>query len=99
MISIPESGVRGLEKQIAKSVRYAAKSVAMDEKYSLNPSKEEIKDILGPQLINREVFKNNNKAGLLLGLLGLLQVEKFCLLNRPYHLVKVNFQSQAILEK
>ena len=28
-----ESGVRGLEKQIAKSVRYAAKSVAMDEKY------------------------------------------------------------------
>ena len=41
-----ESGVRGLEKQIAKSVRYAAKSVAMDEKYSLNPSKEEIKDIL-----------------------------------------------------
>ena len=63
-----ESGVRGLEKQIAKSVRYAAKSVAMDEKYSLNPSKAEIKDILGPQLINREVFKNNNKAGVVVGL-------------------------------
>ena len=63
-----ESGVRGLEKQIAKSVRYAAKSVAMDEKYFLNPSKEEIKDILGPQLINREVFKNNNKAGVVVGL-------------------------------
>ena len=40
----------------------------MDEKYSLNPSKEEIKDILGPQLINREVFKNNNKAGVVVGL-------------------------------
>ena len=63
-----ESGVRGLEKQIAKSVRYAAKSVAMDEKYSLNPSKAEIKTILGPQLINREVFKNNNKAGVVVGL-------------------------------
>ena len=63
-----ESGVRGLEKQIAKSVRYAAKSVAMEEKYSLNPSKEEIKTILGPQLINREVFKNNNKAGVVVGL-------------------------------
>ena len=63
-----ESGVRGLEKQIAKSVRYAAKSVAMDEKYSLNPSKEEIKEILGPHLINREVFKNNNKAGVVVGL-------------------------------
>ena len=63
-----ESGVRGLEKQIAKSVRYAAKSIAMDEKYSLNPSKEEIKEILGPQLINREVFKNNDKAGVVVGL-------------------------------
>ncbi len=63
-----ESGVRGLEKQIAKSVRYAAKSVATGEKYSLNPSKEKIKEILGPQLINREVFKNNNKAGVVVGL-------------------------------
>ncbi|RZP12349.1 MAG: endopeptidase La [Flavobacteriales bacterium] len=63
-----ESGVRGLEKQIAKSVRYAAKSVAMDEKYSLNPSKVKIKEILGPQLINREVFKNNDKAGVVVGL-------------------------------
>jgi ATP-dependent Lon protease len=63
-----ESGVRGLEKQIAKSVRYAAKSIAMDQKYSLNPSKDKIKEILGPQLINREVFKNNNKAGVVVGL-------------------------------
>ena len=63
-----ESGVRGLEKQIAKSIRYAAKSIAMDEKYSLNPSKEEIKEILGPELIKREVFKNNNKAGVVVGL-------------------------------
>ena len=63
-----ESGVRGLEKQIAKSIRYAAKSVAMDEKYSLNPSKLEIKEILGPELIKREVFKNNNKAGVVVGL-------------------------------
>ena len=63
-----ESGVRGLEKQIAKSIRYAAKSVAMDEKYSLNPSKQEIKGILGPELIKREVIKNNNKAGVVVGL-------------------------------
>ncbi len=63
-----ESGVRGLEKQIAKSVRYAAKSVAMNEKYSVNPTKAEIIEILGPQLINREVFKNNNRAGVVVGL-------------------------------
>ena len=63
-----ESGVRGLEKQIAKSIRYAAKSVAMGEKYSLNPSKQEIKGILGPELIKREVFKSNSKAGVVVGL-------------------------------
>lgn len=63
-----ESGVRALEKQIAKSVRYAAKSIAMDEKYSSKPSKEEIKEVLGPQLTNREVFKNNDKAGVVVGL-------------------------------
>ena len=45
-----ESGVRGLEKQIAKSVRYVAKSVAMDEKYSLKPSKAEIKDYPWPSV-------------------------------------------------
>ena len=63
-----ESGVRGLEKQIAKSVRYAAKSIAMDEMYAIKPSKEEFKEILGPQQINREVYKNNNKAGVVVGL-------------------------------
>ena len=30
-----ESGVRGLEKQIAKMVRYAAKSIAMEETYEV----------------------------------------------------------------
>ena len=29
-----ESGVRGLEKQLAKIVRYAAKSIAMEKEYS-----------------------------------------------------------------
>ena len=31
-----ESGVRGLEKQVAKAVRYAAKSIAMEENYKIN---------------------------------------------------------------
>jgi ATP-dependent Lon protease len=30
-----ESGVRGLEKQIAKMVRYAAKNIAMEEDYNV----------------------------------------------------------------
>ena len=33
-----ESGVRGLEKQIAKMVRYAAKNIAMEEAYNVRKS-------------------------------------------------------------
>ena len=32
-----ESGVRGLEKQVAKAVRYVAKSMAMEEDYLQQP--------------------------------------------------------------
>ena len=37
-----ESGVRGLEKQIAKMVRYAAKNIAMEETYEVKVSNEAI---------------------------------------------------------
>ncbi|MCL4121500.1 UNVERIFIED_CONTAM: hypothetical protein GTU68_013376 [Idotea baltica] len=36
-----ESGVRGLEKQIAKMVRYAAKNIAMEEDYNVKISNED----------------------------------------------------------
>ena len=37
-----ESGVRALEKQVAKAVRFAAKSLAMNQDYNDNP---DIKDL------------------------------------------------------
>ena len=37
-----ESGVRSLEKQIAKVVRYAAKSIAMEEEYNVTVNNENI---------------------------------------------------------
>ena len=37
-----ESGVRGLEKQIAKMVRYAAKNIAMEEQYDITVSNNDI---------------------------------------------------------
>merc|ERR1712070_378487 len=43
-----ESGVRGLEKQVAKVVRFVAKSIAMEEAYELTPKLPDLKKIMGP---------------------------------------------------
>lgn len=42
-----ESGVRGLEKQIAKMVRNTAKSIAMEEEYNVKVTDEDIVKVLG----------------------------------------------------
>ena len=63
-----ESGVRGLEKQVAKTVRYAAKSIAMEEEYSKNPDSEELHKILGPPINSRDIYENNKVAGVVTGL-------------------------------
>ena len=63
-----ESGVRGLEKQVAKTVRYAAKSIAMEEEYSNNPDSSELHKILGPPINSRDIYENNKVAGVVTGL-------------------------------
>lgn len=63
-----ESGVRGLEKQIAKMVRHAAKSIAMEEAYNLKVSNEDIEKILGPARLERDKYENNEVAGVVTGL-------------------------------
>lgn len=63
-----ESGVRGLEKQIAKTVRYAAKNIAMDEKYNVKISNEDVIEILGSPRLERDKYENNNVAGVVTGL-------------------------------
>jgi ATP-dependent Lon protease len=63
-----ESGVRGLEKQIAKMVRYAAKSIAMEETYEPNVSIEIIEKVLGPSHLERDKYENNEVAGVVTGL-------------------------------
>ena len=63
-----ESGVRGLEKQVAKSVRYVAKSIAMEETYIKSPKRNELKDILGPPKVSRDLYENNETAGVVIGL-------------------------------
>ena len=63
-----ESGVRGLEKQIARAVRYAAKSIAMEEEYKIRPKADHLVEILGPEKVHRDLYENNNVAGVVTGL-------------------------------
>ena len=63
-----ESGVRGLEKQIAKTVRFAAKSIALEEPYNVSVSTEDIETILGPARMERDKYENNDVAGVVTGL-------------------------------
>ncbi len=63
-----ESGVRGLEKQLAKMVRYAAKSIAMETDYTVAPENDDIEVILGPARLERDRYENNNTAGVVTGL-------------------------------
>jgi len=63
-----ESGVRGLEKQVAKVVRNCAKSIAMEEEYNKEISVEDIETILGPPRLERDKYENNDVAGVVTGL-------------------------------
>ena len=63
-----ESGVRGLEKQVAKAVRFAAKSLAMEQDYKKNPDIQDLFKILGPVKVHRDFYENNLVAGVVTGL-------------------------------
>ena len=63
-----ESGVRGLEKQIAKMVRYAAKNIAIEKSYDVKVSNEVIVEVLGSPKLERDKYENNDVAGVVTGL-------------------------------
>jgi len=63
-----ESGVRGLEKQVAKAVRYVAKSIAMEESYLNVPKIGDLNTLLGPVKVTRDIYENNDTAGVVIGL-------------------------------
>ncbi|PTM02061.1 MAG: endopeptidase La [Candidatus Arcticimaribacter sp.] len=63
-----ESGVRGLDKQIAKVTRYAAKSIAMEETYAVKPALSDLTEILGPEKVSRDLYETNEIAGVVIGL-------------------------------
>ncbi len=62
-----ESGVRGLEKVIAKVVRNAAKSIAMEQKYNIKVELKDLVKILGPAHA-KDRYQGNDVAGVVTGL-------------------------------
>ncbi len=63
-----ESGVRGLEKELAKIIRFIAKSIVMKEKYNTKLSVNDLNKILGPIKVERDLYEKNEIAGVVVGL-------------------------------
>ena len=62
-----ESGVRGLEKKVAKIVRNRAKEMAMEEPYKTEVKPDGLTDILGRPK-EKDRYQNNDVAGVVTGL-------------------------------
>ena len=63
-----ESGVRGLEKQIAKVARVTAKKIALGEKYPKMVKPDHLKEYLGLPVNSHDVQKGNEAPGVVTGL-------------------------------
>ena len=63
-----ESGVRGLEKQIAKVARVTAKKIALEEEYPASIKKEHLREYLGLPTNSHDMQKGNEAPGVVTGL-------------------------------
>ncbi len=63
-----ESGVRELNKSIAKVVRRIAKKIAFEESYNKKLSKIDVREYLGVTKYSKEKYQGNNFAGVVTGL-------------------------------
>jgi len=63
-----ESGVRELEKKIAKVMRKVAGKIADDDTFSVTVSPESLPDYLGMAPFSQDVYEGNDYAGLVTGL-------------------------------
>ncbi|HNR27610.1 MAG TPA: endopeptidase La [Bacteroidales bacterium] len=63
-----ESGVRNLDKQLAKVARHVAKKIAFGEEYDPVLTPENIREILGVHRIIQDVQKGNEFPGVVTGL-------------------------------
>ena len=64
-----ESGVRQLEKQINKSLRKIAYRMALDPETSISKvTPDDIRELLGKPVFNRDIYQGNDYAGVVTGL-------------------------------
>ena len=63
-----ESGVRSLDRRLAGVMRTIAKRVAMEEEYNSKIQVKDLKDILGPQKINKDRYSKTDLPGVAVGL-------------------------------
>jgi ATP-dependent Lon protease len=63
-----ESGVRELDKRIAKLVRHRAREIAFDKTPAQNLSASEVMQILGPPKYLQDIYDGNDQAGVVTGL-------------------------------
>ncbi|HWD87690.1 MAG TPA: endopeptidase La [Mucilaginibacter sp.] len=63
-----ESGVRALEKKIGSVVRGVAKTIAMGDTHNPAVTKKELEKILGAPIFDKDLYENNNVAGVVTGL-------------------------------
>ena len=63
-----ESGVRELDKKLAKVIRRIAKKIAFEETYNKKLTKEDIREYLGVIEFSKEKYQGNDFAGVVTGL-------------------------------
>jgi ATP-dependent Lon protease len=63
-----ESGVRELDKRLAKIVRVTAKNIASEIKYDTELSYKTLVEMLGPPKYTRDLYSGNEQAGVVTGL-------------------------------
>ncbi len=63
-----ESGVRELDKKLAKIVRVTAKNIAAETEYDPELSANLLSDMLGPPKFVRDIYAGNDQAGVVTGL-------------------------------
>ena len=63
-----ESGVRGLDKAIAKIIRHVARKVASNKKFSVILDEDKVKEFLGSPIFIREEYQGNELPGVVTGL-------------------------------
>jgi len=63
-----ESGVRTLDKLIAKLVRHRAKNIGFEEEYNVEMKIEEIENILGVPKFKNDMYEGNEIIGVVTGL-------------------------------